>query len=161
MVEVVDEGRKVWITRLQYGIRRRVEAAAKGDLRSLKELLNMRDVKESGPLAPERQLILSLDEFRVVRAAGGQPLPARCDYAERAEAGGSQWRRSQQRRSAGAARGADAQPYRSVAELVEFELERRTWVTDPATGARQRMTMREAHRRTADPAVHRQQARID
>ena len=51
-VEIEENGRKIAMPRLQLGIRRRAEAAATGNLRALKELLKLRDVKEGGPLAP-------------------------------------------------------------------------------------------------------------
>lgn len=141
--ECMEGGRKVRISALQLGIRRRIEASAKGDLRSLKEVLNLRDVKESGPLAPGRQLVLNLDEFRASALPLGYSLylpdvtvfrePKPVDPNAPAPA-----RKTKRRR-----KNTDVLPYQSAADIIEFEFERQTWVTDPGTGLRKRMTMRE------------------
>lgn len=137
-VEVEENGKKVVLTRMHLAIRRRVEEAAKGKTRPLKELLKLRDVKDAGPLAPAKRLVLTLDEARaagpldvrlydpnvvIVRdpKPGGPGGPAKRKPGE-AES-------NPQRRSAG--------------ELIEIELKRQIQVTDAATGTTKRMTMRE------------------
>ena len=137
-VEVEENGRKVMMPRLQLGIRRRAEAAATGNLRALKELLKLRDIKQMGPLAPGNQLILTLDELQAAGPLGVRlydpdvtvlrdPKPAEPGAPKRP-----------------APKRPDVLPCRSARELVELELERQIWTTDAASGARTRMTMREA-----------------
>ena len=142
-IEIGDGDRKVRVSALQLGIRRRIEASAKGDLRSLKDVLNLRDVKESGPLAPEQELVVTLDQL----GATGLPLGVslyqpdvkilRNSKPVDGNAPVATVKAKRHRKSV------VEMPRKSVAELIEYEFERKTWVTDPATETRKRMTMRE------------------
>jgi hypothetical protein len=137
-VDVEENGRKVTITRMHLAIRRRAEEAAKGNVRALKELLKLRDVKESGPLAPGRRLVLTLDEARAAGPLGyglyrpevtiiRDPKPAVAGEAPKPKP-----------------RPAEPElPRRSVKELIEIEFDREIRVTDAATGTARRMTIRE------------------
>ena len=135
-VEVPENGKTVVITRLHLGIRRRVEAAAKGDLRALKELLKLRDVKEIGPLAPEMPFVFTLDEAKAFGHLGEVLHNPNCVIVRYPKPGAA----SETKR---APRGEPIHPRRSVGELIEIELERQIQVTDAATGEKKRMTMRE------------------
>jgi hypothetical protein len=137
MVEIEENGRKVSMPRLQLGIRRRAELAATGNLRALKELLKLRDVKEGGPMSPGKLFVFTLDELRCAGPLGVRlydPNVIILRDPKPVEPGAAKPIRKTPA----------VQPYRSAKELVEIELERQIWATDAASGDRKRMTMREA-----------------
>ena len=140
IVEVEENGKKVFLTRIHLAIRVRVNAAAKGNLPALKELLKMREAKELGPLEPVEILVLTPDE---VRACASREVIDKylCEHdgvwkVRPREVVGSARR---------PARRVEASPPRpSVRELIDSELARQVSVTKTATGTSERMTMREA-----------------
>ncbi|HYL18143.1 MAG TPA: DUF5681 domain-containing protein [Burkholderiales bacterium] len=142
-IEIGDGDRKVRVSALQLGIRRRIEASAKGDLRSLKDVLNLRDVRESRPLAPEQELVLTLDEMRATALPFGvslyQPNVVVFRLPKPADKNAPVATVKPKRRH----KSAQDISYQSAAEIIEYEFERKTWVTDPVSSARTRMKMRE------------------
>ncbi|MGA9795918.1 MAG: DUF5681 domain-containing protein [Rhizomicrobium sp.] len=134
-VEVEENGKKILITRMHLGIRKRVEAAAAGDMRALKEILKLRDVKDSGPLSPGKRLIFSLQE---VCAAGplGDVLYRPNTVLVRQRDPNEVVKRKPKTES-------ESLPRHSARELIEIEFERQIRVTNAATGEKRHMTLRE------------------
>ena len=137
-IEVEENGKTVILTRMHLAVRRRVEDAAKGKMRALKELLKLRELKDTGPLAPAKPLVFSLD---LVSAAGAlgytlyQPNVVVIREPNPSAAGRPVKRESH----------ADEPklPRRSIRELIELEFERQVQVSDAVIGATKRMKMRE------------------
>jgi len=137
-VEVEENGKKVLITRLHVAIRARVNAAAKVDLRALKELLELREAKELGPLQVAQPLILTIEE------ASAASLPGQ-DCARMTEEAKERWRKRVAHAPKRATRRMEpVLPHRSAKDLIDSELDRQVPVTNTATGTTERMTMREA-----------------
>jgi len=137
-VKVMENGKPVLMTKLHKAVRKRVEEAAKGNMAALKELLKLREMKDAGPINPGRQLILSLDEARVMGPLGfglHRPDTVILRMEKPSEAGAP---RKHKPSEAG-----PALPQRSVGELIEIELDREVQATDQAAGITKRMTMRE------------------
>jgi len=141
LVVVEDRGKKVRMTRKQVGIRKRVEAAAQGDLRSVKELVKLYGAKEMSNIEPPRHLYLSLEESA---ATGNLPsvdlnsnrivvvrLPDPAKAAVRPKTVKKPKKRW---------RGPADMTFR---ELVDLELDRKIRVTVPSTGKAKRMSLRE------------------
>jgi hypothetical protein len=140
-VEIEENGRPVKITRLQLGIRKQIEAAAKGNLTAVRELIRLRDKKHPVVPAPRPKVVITLEEALVAgsveQALGGPDTeimrePAPGDEGVPPSAGKPLGTRKKPK--------AEECPAR---DLVEMEFERQIWVTDASTGARKRMTMRE------------------
>ncbi len=137
-IEVEENGRKIPITRLHFGIRTRIKAAAEGDLKALEELLELRDAEDMGPLEPEQIMVLTVDEARA-SAMRGQ------DCARLTEEARQRWIQRVATAPKRRARQVKTSPYpRSAKALIDLELDRQVTVTSAATGATERMTVREA-----------------
>jgi len=149
LVEVQEDGRTVRITRKHFGVRRHVEGAAMGNMRSLKNLFRLGKAHDPEP-KPEDIFVATLDESRacgpperVLHDPGIQIIrqkkPEEKGAKEAASDTPAATRLSRRRR--GRARVPRDQRFST---LVSFELARRKLMTDPATGKSRKMSMREA-----------------
>jgi Family of unknown function (DUF5681) len=135
-VEIEENGRTVRITRMHLGIRRRVEAAASGDMRALKELLKLRDVKEAGPLAPGKRLVFTLDEAMAAGPLGDVLYRPNVILVREVDPNEPVKPKLKAEK--------ESLPRRTVRELIEIEFERQIRVTHAATGKTRYLTIREA-----------------
>jgi len=137
-VEVEENGKRVILTLLHLAIRTRVNAAAKGDLQALRELLKLSEIKDSGPISPGKRFVFTLDEADAVGRPRGEYFYDPNVVIVRAQKPGAR------EYARGLSREDEMNRHRqSAADLIELEMGRQVSVVDPATGAPQLMTMRE------------------
>lgn len=141
LVVVEDRGKKVRMSRKQVGIRKRVEAAAQGDLRSAKELVKLYGAKEMSNIEPPRHVYLSLEESRATANLPSVDLNSsdivivRLPDPAKAAVPSKNVTKPRKRR-----RGPTDMTFR---ELIDLELDRKVRVTVPSTRKVKRMSLRE------------------